>query len=46
MVSEKCNSRVMDSTTFKVNDSTHVQMLIIQEMQKNSLTHSCINVRH
>ncbi len=35
----------MDLTTFKVNDSTHVQMLIVQEMQKNSLTHSNINVK-
>ncbi len=32
--------------TFKVNDSTHMKMLIIQEMRKNSLTQSNINVRH
>jgi hypothetical protein len=42
----KCNSWVMNLTTFKVNDSTHVHMLIVQEMQKNSLTHSNINVKH
>jgi hypothetical protein len=36
----------MDLTTFKVNDSTHVQMLIVKEMQKNSGTHSNINVSH
>ncbi len=36
----------MDLTTFKMNDSIHVQMLIIQDTQKNSLTHSSINVRH
>jgi hypothetical protein len=29
-----------------VNDSTHLQMLIIQKMRKNSLTHSSINVNH
>jgi hypothetical protein len=46
MVNAKCNSIVMDLTTFKVNDSTHVQMLMIQEKQKNSLTHSHINVKH
>jgi len=31
---------------FKVNDSTYVQMLIVQKMRKNSLTHSSINVKH
>jgi hypothetical protein len=35
----------MDLTTFKVNDSTHVQMIMVQEMQKKSLTHSNLNVR-
>jgi hypothetical protein len=30
--------------TFKMNDSIHVQMLMVQEMQKKSLTHSNINV--
>jgi hypothetical protein len=29
---------------FKVNGSTHTQMLIVQKMWKNSLTHSNINV--
>jgi len=42
----KCNSWVMDFTTFKMNDSIHVQMLLVQEMQKNSPTHSSINTRH
>jgi hypothetical protein len=32
--------------TFKVNDSIHVQMLIVQEMQKNSLICLSINVMH
>jgi hypothetical protein len=32
---------------FKVNDSTQVQLLlIVQEMWKNSLTYSSINVKH
>jgi hypothetical protein len=35
-----------DLIKFKVNDSTHVQMLIIQNMQNNSLTHSSINLKH
>ncbi len=39
-VNAKCNSWIMDLTTFKVNDSIHVQMIIVQEMWKNSLTHS------
>jgi hypothetical protein len=29
-----------------VSDSTHVQMLIVQKMWKNSLAHSSINVKH
>jgi len=41
-VSAKCNSWIMDLTTFKMNDSTHVQMLTIHKMWKNSLTHSSI----
>jgi len=45
-MNEKCNSRVMNLTTFKMNDLTHVKMLIVQEMSKNSLTHSNINVKH
>ncbi len=34
----------MDLTTFKVNDSTHVKMLIIQNMQKkltNLIKYKC-----
>ncbi len=46
MVSVKCNSWVMDLTTFKVNDLIYVQMLLVQKMQNISLTHSSINVRH
>jgi hypothetical protein len=33
--------------TFKMNDSTKVQLLlIVQEMWKKSLTYSSINVKH
>ncbi len=46
MVSAKCNSWIVDLVTFKVNDSTRIQMLTIQEMWKNSLTHSSINLKH
>jgi len=46
VVSGKWNSWVVDLKTFKMIDSTHVQILIIQKMQKNSLTHSSINVKH
>jgi hypothetical protein len=38
MMSAKYNSWIIDLTTFKVNDSTNVQMLIIQIMQKYLLT--------
>jgi hypothetical protein len=31
---------------FKMHDSTHVKMLIVQEMRKISLIHSNINVKH
>jgi hypothetical protein len=44
VVSAKCDSWVMDLTTFKMNDSTHVQMLIVQKMQKkiiNSFRYKC-----
>jgi hypothetical protein len=37
MVSAKCNSWIVDLTTFKMIDSIHVMMLIIQEMWKSSL---------
>jgi hypothetical protein len=36
----------MDLGVFKIKDSIRVQMLIVQEMQKNSLTHSTINMKH
>jgi hypothetical protein len=36
----------VDLTTLKVNDSIHMQLLIIQDMKKKSLTHSSINVKH
>jgi len=42
----KCNSWIVDLTTFKMNDSTHEQMLVVQETWKNSLTHSNINMKH
>jgi hypothetical protein len=45
-VSVKCNSWVGDLTTFKLNDSIHMQMSLVQEMWKKSLNHSNINVRH
>jgi hypothetical protein len=32
--------------TLKMNDSIHVQMLKVQEIRKNALTHSSINVKH
>ncbi len=31
---------------FKVDDSTHVKMLIIQKMWKNSVNHSNIIIKH
>jgi len=46
MVNAKCNSWVVDLTTFKMNDSIHMQMLVVHEMQKNSLFDSSINVKH
>jgi hypothetical protein len=46
VVNVKCNFWRLNLTIFKVNDSTHVQMLMVQEMRKNSLTHSSINVKH
>jgi hypothetical protein len=36
----------MDLTTFKMIDSTHMQMLIIQKIWKNLVNHSSINVKH
>jgi hypothetical protein len=46
VVSAKCNSWVINLTIFKVNDSVNVQMLIVQEMWKNSIKYSSINVMH
>jgi len=48
VVNAKCNTWIVDLAALKVNDSTHVQMLIVQKiMWKNSLTHSEINfVKH
>jgi hypothetical protein len=46
MMSAKCNSWVVYLTTFKVNNSTHMQMLIDQDMWKKSLTNFSINLRH
>jgi hypothetical protein len=45
-VSAKCKYWVMDLTTFKVNDSIHVPMLIVQEMCKNTLNHSSIIAKY
>jgi len=45
VMNAKCNSWIVN-LTFKVNDLTHMQMLLVQEMWKDSLTHSSINVRH
>jgi len=33
LVNAKCNSWIVHLITFKVNDSTHMQMLIVQKMQ-------------
>jgi hypothetical protein len=40
----KCNMQCLNSgfNKLKVDDSTHVNMLIVQEMWKNSLNHSSI----
>ncbi len=35
-----------DFNKFKVDDSTHVKMLIIQEMWENSLNHSNIITKY
>jgi hypothetical protein len=44
----ECKMQLMSNgfNTFKMNDSIHMQMLIVQEMWKNSLTYSNINVKH
>jgi hypothetical protein len=44
----KCNMQHLnnDFNKFKVDDSTHVKMLIIQEMWENSLNHSNIITKY
>jgi hypothetical protein len=44
----KCNMQCLNSVfnKLKVDDSTHVKMLIIQEMWKKSLNHSSINSKY
>jgi hypothetical protein len=40
VVNAKCNSWIVDLTTLKVNDSTHVQMLIVlNKFKMDDLTH-------
>jgi hypothetical protein len=34
VMNEKCNLWIVDSTTFKMDDSTHMQMLTFQNMWK------------
>jgi hypothetical protein len=44
----KCNMQHLNNgfNKFKVDDSIHVKMLIIQEMWKNSRNHSNIVTKH
>ncbi len=35
-----------DFNEFKVNDSAHVKMLVVQEMWQKLLNHSCIITKH
>jgi hypothetical protein len=44
----KCNMQHLNNgfDKFKVNDSTHVKMVIVQEMWKSSLHHSSIIAKH
>jgi hypothetical protein len=44
----KCNMRHLNNgfNKFKVDDSTNVKILIVQEMWKNSLNHSGIIAKH
>ncbi len=46
VMNAKCNLWVVDLTTFKENDSTHVQMLIVQNMRKTSLNYSNIIAKY
>jgi hypothetical protein len=45
-MSAKCNSWIVDLTTCKVNDSTYIKMLLVQEMWKCSLNHSSIIAKY
>jgi len=44
----KCNMQHLNNyfNKFKVDDSIHVKMLIIQEMWKNSINHPTIIVKY
>jgi hypothetical protein len=44
----KCNMQHLNSgfNKLKMDDSTHIRMLIVQEMWKNSLNHSNIIVKY
>jgi hypothetical protein len=44
----KCNMQHLNNgfNEFNVDDSTHVKMLIVQEIWNNSLNHSSINAKH
>jgi len=44
----KCNMQCLNScfNKLKVDDSTHVKMLIVQKMWKNSLNYSCIITKY
>ncbi len=46
--SSKYNMQCLNNgfNKFKVNDSTHVKVIIIQEMRKNSLNHSSIIAKY
>jgi len=45
---DECKMQLMNNgfNTFKMNDSTHVKMLIVQKMWKISLNHSNIIAKH
>jgi hypothetical protein len=47
-ITNKCSTQHMNNgfNKFKIDDSIHVKMLIIQQMWKKSLNHSSIIVKH
>jgi len=46
MLNAKCNSWIVNFIIFKVSDSTHVKILVVQEMWKHSLKHSSIIAKY